>query len=74
MRSAPLVRRADHVHAAERFFGQAAEIFAAVFVDQQDAPAAAQQFVSGYDARQAAAGDHDFGLVRVAPPMDECPV
>ena len=56
------MRRADQVHAAEGFFGQPAEIFAPVFIDQQDAPAAAEQFVRGHNSRQAPARNYDFGL------------
>ena len=62
MREAALVRRADHVHAAEGFFGEAAEVLARVLIDQQDTPAAVEQFVGGHDARQPAAGYDDFGL------------
>jgi len=45
-----LMGSADQVYAAERLFGQPAEILAPVLIDQQDAPAAAEQLVRGYDA------------------------
>jgi hypothetical protein len=59
---AALVRRADEVDAAEGFFGEAAEVFAPVFIDQQDAPASGEEFEGGYDARQSSAGYDDVGL------------
>src|ERR1019366_785299 len=61
-----LVRRADHMHAAERFFGEPAEVFAPFLIDQQDAPATAEQLVRGHNACQPAAGNDDFGLHLVA--------
>jgi len=56
------MRRADHMHTAEGFFGESAEVFAPVFIDQQDAPAAAEQVVRGHNSRQAPARNYDFGL------------
>jgi len=60
---AALVRRADHVYAAERLPGEAAEVFAPVLVDQQHAAAAIQELIGGHDTSQSTTGDDDFGLV-----------
>src|SRR5579859_1291023 len=57
-----LVGRADHVDTAKGLPGQAAEVFALVFVDQQNAPPRPEQFMGGDDSGQPAAGDHDLGL------------
>lgn len=56
------MRRADHVHTAEGFLGQPAEVLTPVFIDQQDPLVAAEQLIGGHHARQPAAGYHNFGL------------
>ena len=57
-----LMGRADQMHTAERFFGEPAEVFALVFIDQQNALTAAQQLIRGDHARQSAARDDHIGL------------
>src|SRR5579872_5582193 len=55
-----LVRRADHVHSAKRFFREAAKPLALVPIDQNNANAAVNEFVGSDNARQAATGDDDL--------------
>ncbi len=62
--------RIDHVHAAERLFGQAAEILPLIFIDEQDATAGSKQFVSSDNARQPAA--HDGNVSSVVLSGHEC--
>src|SRR5215813_3667846 len=52
----PLMRRVDHVDAAEGLFGQAAQVFPRVFVNEQDAAPGRQQLVSRHQAGQSSAG------------------
>lgn len=61
------MRRADHVHAAEGFPGEAADIVPRILVNQYDAPALVEQFVSRHQTRQPTAGDRDFRVGLASP-------
>ena len=61
------MRHADHVHAAEGFPGEAADIVPRILVNQYDAPALVEQFVSRHQTRQPTAGDRDFRVGSILP-------